>query len=172
MRELAYRFRRAEPGDAPLLRPLFPSSLARPESKTRRAGFGAISSRGDVLLLEKYEDRTKTWAPIAFVDYHMRVDDTLTLRDAGTTGDSLQPAPIKLLLSELFRSLSPQQAVVKVRQDQAEWNELFGAMPGFVPDGQEYRRPYYFMVWGWTPERERRVGPASQAQGGPRRRFP
>ena len=57
-------------------------------------------------------------------------------------------------------------ASVKVRADLPAWNELFQQVPGFLPVGREYSRPYWRNIWEWTPENER----AATRMSGLRRR--
>ena len=80
----------------------------------------------------------------------MRVDDVLTIRDIGTEGSAPHAGMVKQLILELLRSLSPQEAVAKVRVDTEEWNEILGSIAGFAVEGTEYRRPHWFNVWKWT----------------------
>lgn len=96
----------------------------------------------------------------------MRVDDVLTIRDAGTEGQSPHPGMVKQLFLELFRSLAPQEASLKVRVDAGEWNEILRSIAGFSVEGTEYRRPHWFNIWKWSPQAAGRP-----VRGAPRRTF-
>jgi hypothetical protein len=115
------------------------------------------------LLLERYDSRSRTWQPCALVDWHMRVDDVLTIRDIGTTGDIPNSGMVKHLLTELMQSLSPVEIVLKVRADAAVWNDIIRSIPGFVPEGPEYRRPHWINIWRWTRETAALAARASRA---------
>lgn len=92
----------------------------------------------------------------------MRVDDVLTIRDAGTETLPPHPGMVKQLVLELLRSLSPVEAIVKVRRDAADWNEILESIAGFTVEGSEYRRPHWINIWKWT----------RQAAGRPPRGMP
>ncbi len=99
-----------------------------------------------------------------YVEWHMRVDDTLTLRDVGTVGETPHAGVAKHLIGELLQQLSPVSGTCVVRRDADAWNEILGSIPGFFVDGPpEYRRPHYYNIWKWSPELAR------QAQRGGRR---
>jgi hypothetical protein len=58
-----------------------------------------------------------------------------------------------------------------VRRDAEVWNEILRTIPGFYPEGSEYRRPHWYTIWKWSPERAREMERATR-RGGPRdRRF-
>ena len=88
MDELAYRIRAAEPDDLAAVRGTITVSLAHPEGRGRGTSLRTAQQRNELLLLERYDAREKDWVIGGFVEFHMRVDDTLTLRDLGTIGDS------------------------------------------------------------------------------------
>lgn len=150
--ELAYRIRAAEPADEPQLKAAIGSTLAHPEGKGRRAGYRAAAQRGELLVLEQSDPRTGEWKISGFVEYHVRVDDTLTIKDAGSASERPHAAVFKHLLNELLRSAAPQAATVKVRSDATEWLELLLSIPGFYVEGKEYRRPHYYAILRWSPE--------------------
>jgi hypothetical protein len=167
--ELGYEFVPASPSDVPALRSQVKYTLTHPDGRGRREGYRAAAERDELLLLVHEDAREHQRHIDGFVEYHMRVDDVLVLRDAGSVGDAPRPAIIKHLIGELFRSLAPQAATAKVRKDAVVWNELLASIPGFELQGSEYRRPHWINVWEWTRERAARAG--SRLRGSvPRRR--
>lgn len=165
MDELAFRIRRAEPEDARALRAAPKWTLIHPDGQGRSETFRGAIDRNELLLLERYDTREKTWTVGGFVDYHLRVDDALTIRDIGTIGDGVHAGIVRHLLDELFRSAAPVEASLKVRRDAETWNTLLAGIPGFELEGPEYRRPHWYHVWGWSRERAR----AEQGRRGRRR---
>jgi hypothetical protein len=151
--ELSYRFRTATDEDSAIVRQVAQSTLSHADGKGRREGYRAAVQRGELLLLERYDSRLKDWRIAGFVDWHMRVDDVMTIRDAGTEGERPHTGMLKQLFNELIRSLSPVAVSLKIRVDATEWNELIGSIPGFVLEGSEYRRPRWINVWEWSRER-------------------
>src|SRR5260221_11237759 len=91
----------------------------------------------------------------------MRVDDNLSIRDIGTTGDEPQTGVVRYLLDQAFNSFRPVESQVKIRRDATNWLEIFQAIPGFYLEGEEYRRPHYWTIWRWDRQRARE---AEQAQ--------
>jgi hypothetical protein len=151
--ELSYRIRTAVEDDVPALRQIFGPTLSHPEGKGRREAYKAATQRGELLVLERYDSRARDWHISAFIDFHIRVDDVLTIHDIGTEGDTPHSGMVKQLVNELVRSLAPIEAGLKVRADVASWNEIIASIPGFELEGQrEYRRPHYLNVWKWTRE--------------------
>ena len=170
MEELSYRMRPATLEDVPALRKFSGPTLSHPEGKGRREGYRASAQRGELLILERYDAKSRDWHNSAFVDWHMRVDDVLTIRDAGTEGDVPHSGMVKQLIMELIRSLSPAEIILKVRADASEWNEIIRGVAGFTLEGQrEYRRPHWINVWTWTRESAARA--ASRGQRAPRFRM-
>lgn len=155
MQELAFRFRRAEAEDARTLRAAQKSTLNHPDGQGRSETFRGAIDRGELLLLERYDTREKIWLVGGFVDYHVRVDDALTIRDIGTISESVHAGIVRNLLAELLRSAAPTSAGLKVRRDAENWNPIFAAYPGFDLEGSEYRRPHWYNVWTWSRERAR-----------------
>ena len=149
--------------EAAALRGVIESSLSHPEGKGRRAGYRAAAQREELLVLERHDSRARDWRACAFVEWHMRVDDVLTIRDAGTETLPPHPGMVKQLILELLRSLSPAEAIVKVRRDATEWNEILQSIAGFVIEGSEYRRPYWINIWKWSQQ-----APARPLRGVPR----
>jgi len=150
--ELPYRMRPATLQDLLALRQLAASTLSHPDGKGRKEGHRAAAQQGEVLLLERYDGRIRDWRIAAFVDWHIRVDDVLTIRDAGTEGEVPHSGMVKQLVMELIRSLSPVEATLKVRVDATDWNEIVQGIAGFTREGSEYRRPHWINVWRWTRE--------------------
>ena len=138
--------------DMEALRQLGASTLSHPDGKGRKEGHRGAALRGEVLLLERYDGRLRDWRISGFVDWHIRVDDVLTIRDIGTEGEAPHSGMVKQLVMELIRSLSPVEATLKVREDAGEWNEIIHGIAGFEVEGREYRRPHWITVWRWTPE--------------------
>ena len=173
MDELAYRIRSAEPDDLPPIRSTITVSLAHPEGRGRGTSLRTALQRGELLLLERYDTREKDWLIGGFVEFHMRVDDTLTIRDLGTLGESPHAGVAKHLLSELFSQLSPASATCVVRRDAEPWNEILASIPGFEVDGPpEYRRPHYYNIWKWSPELAREAQRGARQRGAPLRGGP
>lgn len=151
--------------DVPALRQIAGSTLSHPEGKGRREGYRASAQRGELLVLERYDAKSRDYRIGAFMDWHMRVDDVLTIRDVGTEGDAPHSGMVKQLMMELIRSLAPTEIVLKVRADAAQWNDIVRSVAGFTLEGSEYRRPNWINVWSWTRESAAR---ATRVQRAPR----
>jgi hypothetical protein len=158
---LAYRVRTAEPGDARKLREAIGATLAHPDHQGRRESYTGAASRGDILVLERYDRPSHEWQVAGFVECHMRVDDTLSIRDVGTTGDEPQTGMVRYLLDQAFDSFKPVEAQVKIRRDARAWLDIFRAIPGFYLEGEEYRRPHYWTIWRWNAARAREEAQAA-----------
>jgi hypothetical protein len=146
---LAYRVRTAEVDDAAALREAIGSTLAHPDHQGRRESYRGAAARGDILVLERYDRQAHDWQLAGFVECHMRVDDNLSIRDVGTTGDEPQTGVVRYLLDQAFNSFRPAGSQVKIRRDASDWLEIFQAIPGFYLEGEEYRRPHYWTIWRW-----------------------
>jgi hypothetical protein len=146
---LAYRVRTAEADDAVALRDAIGSTLAHPDHQGRRESYRGAAARGDILVLERYDRPAHDWQLAGFVECHMRVDDNLSIRDVGTTGDEPQKSVVRYLLDQAFNSFRPAGSQVKIRRDASDWLEIFQAIPGFYLEGEEYRRPHYWTIWRW-----------------------
>src|SRR5207247_3156698 len=107
---LAYRVRTAEAGDAAGLREASGSTLAHPDHQGRRESYTGAASRGDILILERYDRQAHEWQVAGFVECHMRVDDNLSIRDIGTTGEEPQTGMVRYLLDQAFDSFRPVEA--------------------------------------------------------------
>ena len=114
---LAYRVRTAEPTDDAALRAAIGTTLAHPDKQGHRESYRGAASRGDILLLERYDRQARDWHVAGFVECHMRVDDNLSIRDMGTTGDEPQTGVVRYLLDQAFNSFRPVGAQVKIRRD-------------------------------------------------------
>jgi len=152
---LAYRVRTAESSDAKPLRDAIGSTLAHPDHQGRRESYSGAASRGDILVLERYDRPSHDWQIAGFVECHMRVDDNLSIRDIGTTGDEPQTAIARYLLDQAFNSFKPVEAQVKIRRDARAWLDIFRSIPGFFREGEEYRRPHYWTIWRWDRQHAR-----------------
>jgi hypothetical protein len=131
--------------------------MTHPDGTVRAESLRGAIERGELLLFERYEPREADWVIGGFVDYHLRVDDALTIRDIGTIGQEIHAGIVRNLLDELFRSAAPVTASLKVRRDAEEWNAILGNTPGFELAGPEYRRPHWYNVWEWSRERARQA---------------
>jgi ribosomal protein S18 acetylase RimI-like enzyme len=173
MDELAYRIRSAEPDDLTAIRSTITVSLAHPEGRGRGTSLRTALQRNELLVLERYDAREKDWLIGGFVEFHLRVDDTLTLKDLGTVGEAPHAGVAKHLLNELFNQLRPVSATCVVRRDAQPWNEILASIPGFAVDGPpEYRRPHYYNIWKWSPELARQAQRAARPRGVPPRGGP
>jgi hypothetical protein len=130
--------------------------MSHADGHARSESFSGAISRNELLVFERYDPREKEWSLGGFLDYHMRVDDTLTIRDVGTVGESVHAGIVRHMLDELLRSAAPITAGLKVRRDADDWNSIFAGTPGFELVGPEYRRPHWYNVWEWSRERARR----------------
>ena len=162
---LAYRVRTAEAADDAALREAIRTTLAHPDAGSHRESYRGAASRGDILVLERFDRQSHSWHVAGFVECHMRVDDNLSIRDIGTTGDEPQNGVVRYLLDQAFNSFRPAGAQVKIRRDARGWLDIFDSIPGFYIEGEEYRRPHYWTIWHWDRERARQ---AEQAQRSPR----
>ena len=173
---LAYRVRTAEASDAKALRDAIGTTLAHPDHQGRRESYTGAASRGDILVLEHYDRAAHDWQVAGFVECHMRVDDNLSIRDIGTTGDVPQTGVVRYLLDQAFNSFRPVEAQVKIRRDATTWLDIFRSIAGFYIEGEEYRRPHYWTIWRWDRARaredERRSQQAATQQARPQRPPP
>ncbi|MPZ13181.1 MAG: hypothetical protein GEU73_01930 [Chloroflexi bacterium] len=163
VQELSFHIRLATAEDAAALREIVGTTLSHPHGKGRRAVFRSAAQRGELLVLERYDPKAREWRVGAFVDWHMRVDDVLTIRDIGTEGEVPHSGMVKQLIMELIRSLSPVAMSVKVRADATEWNDVIRSITGFSFEGSEYRRPHWINVWRWSRESAERAAHVQRA---------
>jgi hypothetical protein len=171
---LAYRVRTAEASDAAALREAITATLAHPDQTSRRESYRGAASSGDILILERFDRTIHEWQVAGFIECHMRVDDNLSIRDIGTTGDGPQIGVVRYLLDQAFNAFRPSESQVKIRRDASVWLEIFRGIPGFHLEGEEYRRPHYWTIWHWDREQARaderavQQPPPSQTPAGPR----
>ncbi len=166
--ELAFRIRSAEPEDLNALAEIR-VSLAHPEARTRGSGPRTALQRGELMVLERSDPREKAWVIGGFIEWHMRVDDTMTLRDVGSVGNVPHTGIVKHLIGEVLRSLAPVAATSVVRRDAEVWNQVLAEIAGFFIDGPpEYRRPHYYNIWKWAPELARQAARESRRDRGRR----
>jgi hypothetical protein len=169
---LAYRVRTAEAADDSALRAAIAITLAHPDKQGKRESYRGAAGRGDLLVLERYERQERVWHIAGFIECHMRVDDTLTIRDIGTATDEPQAGLVRYLLDQAFGSYRPVAAQIKLRRDADAWLEILRGTPGFALEGEEYRRPHYWTIWNWNPQRAREAERQSREPAGPRRPTP
>src|SRR5438046_9829552 len=124
MPESPYGIRAAEPADAAALRESIVTTLAHPEGGSRRASYRGAADRGELMLLERYTGRERAGRVEGFVEYHLKVDDTLTIRDVGSASQPPDAAAVKFLLLELLRTLRPLTATLKVQEDAQAWIDI------------------------------------------------
>ena len=153
---LAYRVRTAEASDAAALRDAIGSTLAHPDHQGRRESYRGAASRGDILILERFDRTSHDWHVAGFIECHLRVDDNLSIHDIGTAGDEPQTGVVRYLLEQAFNSFRPAESQIKIRRDATTWLEIFRNIPGFHLEGEEYRRPHYWTIWSWNRERARK----------------
>ena len=152
---LAYRVRTAQADDALKLRDSIRATLAHPDQSGRRESYRGAASRGDILVLERFDRAAHEWQVAGFIECHLRVDDNLSIHDIGTATEEPQTGVVRYLLDQAFNSFRPVESQVKIRRDATTWLDIFRGIPGFHPDGEEYRRPHYWIIWSWDRERAR-----------------
>ena len=128
--------------------------------------------RNELLLLERYDAREKDWVIGGFVEFHMRVDDTLTLRDLGTIGDTPHAGRGEAPDRGAVLAAAPVSATAVVRRDAEAWNEILASIPASVDGPPEYRRPHYYNIWKWSPELARQAQRGGRHRGAPPRGGP
>jgi hypothetical protein len=168
MEEAGYQLRLAVPSDVDKIRRDIRFTLANPEGKAQRKQYGDAVERNEVLVVAHRDSREQTDEIAGFLEWHTKVDGAITIRDAGTTGDEPHLGTLRRLIRELLSMFDPPSASVKVRADLTAWNEVFQQVPGFLPTGREYSRPYWRNIWEWTRENER----LATRMAGVRRRRP
>jgi len=167
MAEAAYNIRLATLEDAEKLRQSVRCTLSSPEGKGQRKQYREGVERREILVLEHYDAKERTRKLEGFLEWHTRLDGTVTIRDAGCTGEEVRPGIIKRLVRELLHLYSPPLVRAKTRADQALWTSIFQELPGFRPEGREYTRTYWFILWSWEGDvvRERRPRPGGERRG-------
>ncbi|MBI2322453.1 MAG: hypothetical protein HYU88_10335 [Chloroflexi bacterium] len=159
MDESPYNIRLATPADADTLRRSIRFTLSSPEGKGQRKQYRDGVERSEVLVLEHSEPKDRRRTIDGFLEWHTRIDGTVTIRDAGTIGDEVKPGVIKRLVREMLRIYQPPLVRAKTRRDQEVWTNIFRELPGFEPEGVEYARPYWRILWAWSAERAREQVP-------------
>lgn len=168
MEEAGYQVRLARPDDVPQIRQIR-FMMANPEGRAVRKRYEDAVQRGEVLVLAHFDPREHREEIEGFVEWHLKVDGSVTLRDAGAPGEEVHVGTVRRLVRELLHMLQPPVASVKLRADQAVWNSVFEQIPGFEIEGREYSRPYWRTIWEWTPAKERL---AARPRAMPQRRRP
>lgn len=154
MQDVGFSIRPATPTDLAELRRSIAFTLSHPDVEGRPPSLRAAVERGEVLVLEYFDRRSRATRFGGFIEFRLRVDDTLTIRDIGSEGGASHVAIVKHLLTEALESVRPVGATLKVRRDADTWNEILGTIPGFQIEGPpEYRRPHYLHVWEWRRDR-------------------
>lgn len=167
MDEAGYQLRLAVPSDVEAIRRDIRLTLANPEGKPQRKRYLDAIQRHEVLVVARFDAREQTTEIAGFLEWHTKVDGSITIRDAGTPGTEPHLGTLRRLIRELLGMFDPSTASVKVRADLPAWNEIFQQIPGFTLAGREYSRPYWRNIWEWTRENERA---AARPAGGRRRR--
>jgi hypothetical protein len=173
MEEAGYQLRLAVPSDVEKVRRDIRITLANPEGKAQRKRYEDAVQRHEMLVVVHYDPREHADEITGFLEWHTKVDGAITIRDAGTIGDEPHLGTLRRLIRELLHMFEPPSASVKVRADQTAWNAVFQQIPGFLPVGREYSRPYWRNIWEWTRENERvalRTSGGGFSTGGRRRR--
>ncbi|HLG50732.1 MAG TPA: hypothetical protein VKY56_03735 [Chloroflexota bacterium] len=173
MEEAGYQLRLAVPSDVESIRREIRVTLANPEGKPLRKRYEDAVQRHEMLVVTRFDPRERTEVIAGFVEWHTKVDGTITIRDAGTVGTEPQPGILRQLIRSLLHMFEPPSATVKVRADLPVWNTVFQQIPGFLPVGREYSRPYWRNIWEWTRENERaalRLATGGRPAGARRRR--
>jgi len=169
MEAAGYQLRLATPSDTERIRRDIHFTLANPEGKVQRKRYLDAIQRQEILVVARYDAREQGDEIAGFLEWHGKVDGTITIRDAGTIGTEPQLGTLRRLIRELLHMYDPSSASVKVRADLQVWNDVFQQVPGFVLSGREYSRPYWRNIWEWTRETERT---ATRPLDGGRRRRP
>lgn len=153
MDQSPYNIRLATPHDIDELKAHVRYTLASPEGKTPRKQFKDAIERRELLVLELFDPKERSHKLGGFLEWHMRIDNSATIKDAGTVGDTVQPAMIKRLVREMLNTYRPTLVRVKVRSDLEIWNNIFLELPGFEFQGREYTRPHYRSIFEWSGDR-------------------
>ena len=155
MEEAGYQLRVAVPADVDKIRRDVRFTLANPEGKAQRKRYLDAIERDEILVLAHHDPREQVDEVAGFLEWHTKVDRTMTIRDAGSTGEEPHAGTLRRLIRELLSMYDPPIASVKVREDLTQWNAIFQQVPGFTIIGREYSRPHWRNLWEWTPESER-----------------
>lgn len=167
MAEIGYHLRLAAPEDIDQIRKNLRRTMSNPEGRAQRKRYNDAIERREMMVFVHSDPADGDEEIEAFLEWHLKVDGTATIRDAGTVGDDLQVGHIRRLIREMLRTYNPSVASVKLRADLEEWNSVFEGLPGFVLEGREYSRPHWRTIWEWTAAAERS---ATRLRMGGRRR--
>ena len=160
MDQSPYNIRLATLDDVDELKANVRYTLASPEGKTPRKQFRDAVERREILVLELFDAKERSHRLAGFLEWHTRIDNSVTIKDAGSTGDTVHPTVIKRLIRELLNTYAPTLVRVKVRSDLDVWNGIFRELPGFEFQGKEYTRPHYRSIYEWSGD----VSPSRQFQ--------
>jgi hypothetical protein len=164
MMDVGFSLRAATLEDQPEVRARVTVTLNHPEGGARPPTLRGSIERGEVLLLEFFDPRERQTRIGGFIEFRLRVDDSLTIREVGVEEGPSQVAIAKHLLNGLLESVRPVAATIKVLRDAPFWNEILGTIQGFQIEGPpEYSRRHYFNVWEWR--RERAAARPARARG-------
>lgn len=154
MMDVGFSIRSATPDDQTELRKHVEITLSHPEGGARPPSLKSSIEREEVLVLEYFDPRERVNRIGGFIEFRLRVDDTITIHEIGTEPGASHVAIAKHLISSLLDSVRPLAATVKVRRDAEGWNEILTTVPGFEIEGPpEYSRKHYYNVWEWRRER-------------------
>jgi hypothetical protein len=165
MMDLGFSLRTATLEDQAEIRNRVTATLNHPDGGARPPTLRGSIQRDEVLLLEYFDPRERHTRIGGFIEYRLRVDDSVTIREVGVEQGSSQVAIAKHLLNGLLDSVRPVAATVKVLRDATFWNEILSGIPGFQIEGPpEYSRRQYFNVWEWRRERAVVRGPRGRGR--------
>jgi hypothetical protein len=160
MMDVGFSLRAATPEDQIEIRSRVSVTLNHPEGGAKPPTLRAAIERGEVLVLEFFDPKERRTRIGGFVEYRLRVDDTVTIREIGIESDASQAAIAKHLINGMLEAVGPVAATIKVLRDATFWNEILSSVPGFQIEGPpEYSRRHYFNVWEWRRERAGTRGP-------------
>ncbi len=155
MAETGYQIRMATLDDIEQIKKNIRRTMSNPEGRAQRKQYAEAIARQELMVLIHFDPKQPSEIVEAFLEWHVKVDGAVTIRDAGSVGDELQVGYIRLLLREMLRTYNPVSASAKIRVDLAEWNSIFEGLPGCVLEGREFSRPYWRAIWTWTQATER-----------------
>lgn len=154
MMDVGFSLRAATPQDQPEIRSRVTVTLNHPDGGAKAPTLRASIERGEVLVLEFFDPRERITRIGGFIEYRLRVDDTVTIREVGLEAGPSQVAIAKHLINGVLESVRPLAATVKVLRDATFWTEILESIQGFQVEGPpEYSRRQYFNVWEWRRER-------------------
>lgn len=155
MDDIGYHLRLAAPEDIGQIKKHLRRTMSNPEGRAQRKRYTDAIERRELMVFVHSDPAGGGEEIEAFLEWHMKVDGTATIRDAGTASHELQVGHVRRLIREMLRTYNPSVASVKLRADLEEWNSVFEGLPGFVLEGREYSRPHWRTIWEWTEAAER-----------------